>query len=51
MKGKNNMKLGIFGSRTLKDTRVKEIIIDEIQKTGADTIVTPIAVTKIRVPK
>ena len=34
------MKLGVFGSRTLKDSRVKEIIIDEIKKTGADTIVT-----------
>ena len=34
------MKLGIFGSRTLKDSRVKMIIIDEIEKTGADTIVT-----------
>lgn len=34
------MKLGVFGSRTLKDSRVKELIYDEIQKTGADTIVT-----------
>ena len=34
------MKLGIFGSRTLKDDRVRAIIYDEIAKTGADTIVT-----------
>ena len=34
------MKLGIFGSRTLKDDRVKMLVLDEIDKTGADTIVT-----------
>ena len=34
------MKLGIFGSRTLKDDRVKMLILDEIDKIGADTIVT-----------
>lgn len=34
------MKLGVFGSRTLKDSRVKMLIYDEIEKTGADTIVT-----------
>ena len=34
------MKLAVFGSRTLKDDRVKMIIYDEIEKTGADTIVT-----------
>lgn len=34
------MKLGIFGSRTLKDNRVKALIYDELEKTGADTIVT-----------
>jgi hypothetical protein len=34
------MKLGIFGSRTLKDNRVKALIYEELEKTGADTIVT-----------
>ena len=34
------MKLGIFGSRTLKDDRVRELIYDELAETGADTIVT-----------
>lgn len=34
------MKLGIFGSRSLKDERVKIAIMEEIAKTGADTIVT-----------
>lgn len=34
------MKLGIFGSRTLKDNRVKALIYEELQQTGADTIVT-----------
>lgn len=34
------MKLAIFGSRTLKDDRVKMLIYDEVEKTGADTIVT-----------
>lgn len=34
------MKLGIFGSRTLKDDRVRALIYDEIEKTGADVIVT-----------
>lgn len=34
------MKLAVFGSRTLKDDRVKMLIYDEIEKTGADTIVT-----------
>lgn len=34
------MKLGIFGSRTLKDDRVKMLIYEELERTGADTIVT-----------
>ena len=34
------MKLAVFGSRTLKDDRVKMIIYDAIESTGADTIVT-----------
>lgn len=34
------MKLAVFGSRTLKDDRVKMLIYDEIERTGADTIVT-----------
>jgi hypothetical protein len=34
------MKLAVFGSRTLKDDRVKMLIYDELEKTGADTIVT-----------
>ena len=34
------MKLGVFGSRTLKDDRVKFLILDELDKIGADTIVT-----------
>lgn len=34
------MKLAVFGSRTLKDDRVKAIIHDCIDAIGADTIVT-----------
>ena len=34
------MKLGIFGSRTLKDDRVRELIYDEIQQHKVDMIVT-----------
>lgn len=34
------MKLAVFGSRTLKDDRVKMLIYDAIEETGADTIVT-----------
>lgn len=34
------MKLAVFGSRSLKDDRVKMLIYDEIEATGADTIVT-----------
>lgn len=34
------MKLGVFGSRSLHDERVKMLILDEIDKCGADTIVT-----------
>ena len=38
--GGGYLKLGIFGSRTLKDDRVKFLILDELDKIGADTIVT-----------
>lgn len=34
------MKLGVFGSRTLRGDRVAAIILDELEKTKADTIVT-----------
>ena len=34
------MKLAVFGSRTLKDERVKMLIYDAIEEHGADTIVT-----------
>lgn len=34
------MKIGIFGSRTLRDERVKLIILEELDKYKADTIVT-----------
>ena len=34
------MKLGIFGSRTLKDDRVKLLILEEIDRLNADMIVT-----------
>lgn len=39
LKGRNNMKLAIFGSRSLNDKRVKEIILDEIKQKGITEIV------------
>lgn len=34
------MKLAVFGSRTLRGDEVAGLIMDEVQKTNADTLVT-----------
>ena len=34
------MRLAVFGSRTLKDNRVEALIYDELEKSGAEVIVT-----------